>query len=293
MKTRSTPRRQFKSDRLTLETLETRRLLVGDVAQMCASSLDTGDAYVAGDANRDGSYDPADVKQVLQAGKYASDDPADWSEGDWNGDDSFDQDDLVTAVHGWPDAISLPPGFESEGIELGNGHDFYLSGISWSGTLASAGAVYKGNLCTGEGEIIAEATGKQLVGLSFDARTNRLYGATGDPGSFGGIYTNRGVNIYDGTSGQLIEEVIFGDGSVTNDLLVTKNAVYVTDSVNPTLFRRETMTTGQNDNLVQTKLTLAAKYRRLATTAKSNPKRKRFIYQAERYRRQAQEISRK
>jgi hypothetical protein len=34
------------------------------------------------------------------------------------------------------------------------------------------------------------------------------------------------------------------------------------DSINPTLLRRETMTTGQNDNLVQTKLTLAAKYRR-------------------------------
>jgi hypothetical protein len=222
-----------------VETLECKRLLAGDLA--CAASYNAGDndasAYVAGDANRDGSYDPADVKQVLQSGKYSSDDPADWSEGDWNGDDTFDQDDLVAAVNGWPDAIRLPPGFESEGIELGNGHDFYLSGTSWSGTLASAGAVYKGNLCTGEGEIIAEATGKPLVGLSFDARTNRLYGASGDPGAFGGIYTNRGVNIYDGTSGQLIEEVMFGDGSVTNDILVTKNAVYVTDSVNPTLFK--------------------------------------------------------
>jgi len=53
------------------------------------------------------------------------------------------------------------------------------------------------------------------------------------------------------------------------------------------------MTTEQKTNLVQTKLNLAAKYRRLATTAKSNPKRKKFIYQAERYRRQAQEISQK
>lgn len=244
MKFHSPPRKLTKTDGLALETLETRRLLAGDVptiAETCAASLHVGDddspAYVAGDANRDGTYDPVEIQAVLEAGKYSSEQPADWSEGDWNGDDSFDQDDLVAAVHGWPDAIFLPPGFESEGIELGNGHDFYLSGISWSGTLASAGAIYKGNLCTGEGEIIAEATGKPLAGLSFDARTNRLYGATGDPGAFGGIYTNRGVNIYDGTSGELIEEVIFGDGSVTNDILVTKNAVYVTDSVNPALFK--------------------------------------------------------
>jgi hypothetical protein len=53
------------------------------------------------------------------------------------------------------------------------------------------------------------------------------------------------------------------------------------------------MTTGQRDSIVQNKLNLAAKYRRLATIAKSKPKRKTFIYQAERYRRQAEELSRK
>ena len=53
------------------------------------------------------------------------------------------------------------------------------------------------------------------------------------------------------------------------------------------------MTTGQKDNLVQTKLNLAAKYRRLATIAKSKPKRNTFIYHAEKHRRQAQELSRK
>jgi len=51
------------------------------------------------------------------------------------------------------------------------------------------------------------------------------------------------------------------------------------------------MTTGKNANLVQTKLNLAAKYQRLATIAKSKPKRITFIYHAERHRRQAQELS--
>ncbi len=63
------------------------------------------------------------------------------------------------------------------------------------------------------------------------------------------------------------------------------------DGNRPTFSRRETMTTGQKDNLLQTKLNLAAKYRRLATIAKSKPKRSTFIYHAERYRRQAQELS--
>ena len=53
------------------------------------------------------------------------------------------------------------------------------------------------------------------------------------------------------------------------------------------------MTTEQKDNRVQAKLNLAAKYRRLATIAKSKPKRSTFIYQAERYRRQAQVLSSK
>jgi hypothetical protein len=52
-----------------------------------------------------------------------------------------------------------------------------------------------------------------------------------------------------------------------------------------------TMTTGQKTTLMQTKLNLAAKYGRLAKVAKSKPKRTKFNYQAEKYRRQAQELS--
>lgn len=231
---------------LRVECLETKQLLAGDVAQTCAES-----PYLIGDANRDHQFDETDLVDVFQAGKYETGEIATWEEGDFNADGVFDSNDMIAALESgnyraepdeirrqmWPEVIPLPAGFESEGIELGNGHDFFLSGVSWSGTGASAGAIYKGNLCTGDGEIIAEANGRPVAGLSYDARTDRLYGATGDPGAFLGIYSNRGVNIYDGTSGQLVEEIIFGDGSVTNDILVTKNAVFVTDSVNPALFK--------------------------------------------------------
>ncbi len=53
------------------------------------------------------------------------------------------------------------------------------------------------------------------------------------------------------------------------------------------------MTTGQKTKLVQNKLNLVAKYERLAKIAKSKCKRTKFNFQAERYRRQAQELSRK
>ncbi|MCA9218646.1 MAG: hypothetical protein KDB27_36505, partial [Planctomycetales bacterium] len=232
--------------RLRIECLEAKQLLTGDLAQACTET-----PYLIGDANRDHRFDETDLVDLFQAAKYETGEAASWQEGDFNADGVFDSSDIIQAFKSgnyraepdeirqqmWPDTIPLPAGFESEGIELGNGHDFYLSGYDWSGTLASAGAIYKGNLCTGEGEIISPATGRPVAGLSFDARTNRLYGATGDPGVFGGILTNHGVNVYDGTTGALLEEVVFGDGSVANDILVTQNAVYVTDSVNPSLFK--------------------------------------------------------
>ena len=87
----------FKSRRsLRTEPLEPRMLLAADVMLIegCAASLhdENGEpAYIAGDANGDGRFDQLDIQSVLQAGKYATGQPADWSEGDWTGDEVFDQ----------------------------------------------------------------------------------------------------------------------------------------------------------------------------------------------------------
>ena len=45
------------------------------------------------------------------------------------------------------------------------------------------------------------------------------------------------------------------------------------------------------ERLAQTKLALAKKYENLAKTAGSVPKRKQFLHKAERYRRQAADLS--
>jgi hypothetical protein len=50
-----------------------------------------------GDANLDGEFNSSDMTQVFAAGKYESDNYANWSHGDWDGDGLFDSSDMVTA----------------------------------------------------------------------------------------------------------------------------------------------------------------------------------------------------
>lgn len=51
-----------------------------------------------GDANGDGRFDSLDVFQVIEAGKYLTDEPATWHDGDWNRDGVFDPLDIVFAL---------------------------------------------------------------------------------------------------------------------------------------------------------------------------------------------------
>ena len=57
------------------------------------------DAFAPGDATRDGAFDQLDIVHLLQAGKYQTGEPAEWSEGDFTGDGVFDQIDIITALH--------------------------------------------------------------------------------------------------------------------------------------------------------------------------------------------------
>ena len=51
----------------------------------------------AGDANLDGRFDSSDVVQAFQGGKYETDQPATWQQGDWDGDQRFTTADIVLA----------------------------------------------------------------------------------------------------------------------------------------------------------------------------------------------------
>ena len=155
----------------------------------------------------------------------------------------------ASAKENWPESIAIPTGFEAEGIERGKGPEFFLGGFSFSSGLVPlfggpahplsgyAGAIYKGNLRTGEGTILVPPTGYPVSGLSYDPRTDYLYAATGFADFVNGIIIDQGVTVYDASSGDKITEITFGDNIIINDCLVTRKAVYCTDSFNADLYK--------------------------------------------------------
>ena len=118
----------------------------------------------------------------------------------------------------YPDEIPLPDGIYPEGIEVGRGHDFYV------GSLLD-GAVYAGDLRTGDVITLAEgATGRFVAGLSFDARSGLLWGVGGDTGG------NKAF-AFDTITGAVVHVIPIEQGAFINDVVVTRDALYITDSL--------------------------------------------------------------
>jgi hypothetical protein len=128
----------------------------------------------------------------------------------------------------FPDHIELPNGFRPEGIESGRGTWVFV------GSLAD-GAIWRGDLRTGLGAVLAPgATGRVSVGIAYEASRDRLWVAGGGPGFFGA----GDVRVYDASSGNLLATFLPpGDVGFLNDVAITHDAVYVTDSFNAQLVR--------------------------------------------------------
>ncbi len=123
----------------------------------------------------------------------------------------------------FPDILPLPVGFQPEGIAIGRGHEFFVGGFI-------SGAVYKGDLRTGEGDILVPGgVGRMSIGLKVDSRSNLLFVAGGFTGS---------ASVYDAGTGSLIREYGFATPGQTlvNDAVVTRDAVFFTDSFRPFLY---------------------------------------------------------
>ena len=112
--------------------------------------------------------------------------------------------------------IDLPAGWMPEGITAGLGNTIYV------GSLAGGG-VWAGDVRTGEGEQIVPHWGGAAIGVEYEARANRLWVAGGPTGT---------VRVYDASSGDLLRQYTFSPAGFLNDLVVTRDAVYVTDSRN-------------------------------------------------------------
>lgn len=126
----------------------------------------------------------------------------------------------ASARNNHPEVIDLPGGFFPEGIVIGNGQTFF------TGSLVD-GAIYRGDLRTGAGEVLVEGVAGQLaVGMDVDRRGQRLFVAGGPTGT---------ARVYDTQSGDLLADVSLGAGFV-NDVIVTPRAAYFTNSFAPELY---------------------------------------------------------
>lgn len=115
----------------------------------------------------------------------------------------------------FPSRIDLPDGWQPEGITAGRGTTAYV------GSLAT-GAIAKVDVRTGAVDpgFALGATGRVSVGLDYQEGADRLWVAGGPTSQ---------VRVYDASSGDLLQTYAFTSGFL-NDVVVTKRAVYVTDS---------------------------------------------------------------
>jgi sugar lactone lactonase YvrE len=132
----------------------------------------------------------------------------------------------IKAAEQFPDVIPLPTSWGPEGIATGRGTDFFAGSRQMS---PFQGAIYKGDLRTGEGDVLVPPQpGRYALGMKFDPRSNFLFVAGGPSGA--GF-------IYDATTGEDIAIIPFTSAqSFVNDVIVTRDAAYFTDSLNPFIY---------------------------------------------------------
>ena len=125
-----------------------------------------------------------------------------------------------------PTVIELPQNFNPEGITTAKRHTFFVGS-------RTTGAIYRGSLRTGEGDILVEggpdvaADDRAATGLKVD-RFGRLFVSGAD---------SKHIRVYDARTGTQLRDYFAGDDAgFINDVIVTKRGAYFTDSNNPWLY---------------------------------------------------------
>lgn len=124
----------------------------------------------------------------------------------------------------FPSSIPLPVDFAPEGIAVGPGSTFYVGSLT-------SGDVYRGDLSTGQGALFVDAApGRSAVGLKPDVAHGLLVVSGGFTGA---------AYFYDLVTGAPVATVQLGQPGATliNDVVVTRDAAWFTDSFAPVLYR--------------------------------------------------------
>jgi hypothetical protein len=125
----------------------------------------------------------------------------------------------AAAGHRYPDTIPLPNGWAPEGIATGKGDSFY------SGS-RETGAIFKGDLKSGRGDVLFQPWDGAALGMKVD--DGRLFVAGGDTGT---------ASVYDARDGDLLKRYTLAEPpTFVNDVIVTDRAAYFTDSLRDRLY---------------------------------------------------------
>ncbi|MGW1340245.1 SMP-30/gluconolactonase/LRE family protein [Kribbella sp. NPDC002412] len=121
----------------------------------------------------------------------------------------------------FPTRIELPNGFQPEGIAIARGTAYFGSRLD--------GDIYAADLKTGQGKVITEGPGTGSLGMKVDHR-GRLFvaGAAGGNG-----------RVIDTRTGAVLASYTFTTTAPTfvNDVIVSKDAAWFTDSRKPVLYK--------------------------------------------------------
>lgn len=126
-----------------------------------------------------------------------------------------------SARHSFPARFDLPPGFQPEGIAIAGKTAYFGSRVD--------GDIYAADLRTGLGEVISQGPGTGSLGMKVDHR-GRLFvaGAAGGNG-----------RVIDTRTHQVLASYTFTTTTPTfvNDVILTKDAAWFTDSRRPVLYQ--------------------------------------------------------
>jgi hypothetical protein len=126
----------------------------------------------------------------------------------------------------FPTTVPLPTGSLPEGVADAPG-DAVFAGAR------SDGSIYRADLSDGTGRVVVPGRdGYAAVGMQYDPSSDLLWVAGGGPRAGRGLGT---VTAYDGTSYERVYERVVPNAGFLNDLVVTEDAVYVTDSFDASL----------------------------------------------------------
>lgn len=134
----------------------------------------------------------------------------------------------------FPEVIQLPTGMAPEGIALGTGTEVF------AGSLLT-GRIYKGDLRTGAGGYLqgpaAFDPSRSAVGMAHDQRSDALFVAGG---LFGQAY------VYDADTGDTLAvlQLTTSQPTFVNDVILTPDTAYFTDSFQPVMYRVPLTSTG-------------------------------------------------